>query len=69
MPSGPNANSTTVTVTNAVGTRLGQIPVTLSTGITNNQPAATTYNQTVYRASHCATAFPSSYTLKFSFKD
>jgi hypothetical protein len=97
-PSGPNANSTTVTVTNDLGARLGEIPVTLSTGIVNKEPsgvissqptnsvgqatfsnlpasgqlciyAATTINEIVYRANHCATGFPSSYTLKFSFKD
>jgi hypothetical protein len=97
-PSGPNAKSTTVTVTNASGARLGEIPVTLSTGIVNKEPsgvissqptnsvgqvtfsnlpgfgqlcvyAATTNNDIVYRTNHCATAFPSSYTLKFSFKD
>ena len=37
-PTGPNASSTTVTVETKDGTRLGQIPVTLSTGITNGLP-------------------------------
>jgi len=35
---GPNPGSTTVTVTTAEGTRLLDIPVTLSTGLDNNQP-------------------------------
>jgi hypothetical protein len=98
VPGGPNASSTTITVTNDLGDRLGQIPVTLSTGISKNEPtgvitsdptnsvgqvtfsnlpttgqlcvyAATTINEIVYRVNHCATPFPSSYTLKFSFKD
>jgi hypothetical protein len=39
-PSGPNASSTTVTVEDKNGSRLGQIPVTLSTGIgTNGLPS------------------------------
>ncbi len=97
-PGGPNANSTTVTVTNATGARLGNIPVTLATGITKSQPtgvisseftnsvgqatfsnlpangqlciyADTTINEIFYHTSYCTTAFPSSHTLKFSFKD
>jgi hypothetical protein len=97
-PTGPNASSTTITVTNAGGARLGQIPVTLSTGISKNQPtgvisseftnsvgqatfsnlpangqlcvyADTTINEIFYHTSHCTTAFPSNYTLKFAFKD
>jgi hypothetical protein len=39
-PSGPNASSTTITVEDKSGARLGQIPVTLSTGVgTNGLPS------------------------------
>jgi hypothetical protein len=97
VPSGPNAGSTLITVTSGKGAPLGDLSVTLSTGIGNGGPtgiityqrtnsagqvtfsnlpsagqlcvySATTFNGIVYRASHCAYPFPSSYTLKFAFK-